>query len=140
MKASLYTADYVVTMDSEHTVIKHGGVLVEHGKIKQLGKASELAAQHPDVPVKAYENRLLMPGLINTHCHSGMLRGTAEGLPVWDWLQQYIDPMHKVLTPEEASLSSWLCYAEALLSGTSCIVDMWRYICLLYTSPSPRDA
>jgi 5-methylthioadenosine/S-adenosylhomocysteine deaminase len=128
MKTTLYQADYLVTMDSNNTIIKQGAVLVEQGKIKQLGKASELLPQHPNVTVKTYANRILMPGLINTHCHSGMLRGTAEGLPVWDWLQQYIDPMHRVLTPKDASLSSWLCYAEALLSGTTCIVDMWRYM------------
>ncbi|MGK0380555.1 MAG: cytosine/adenosine deaminase-related metal-dependent hydrolase [Flavobacteriales bacterium] len=34
--------------------------------------------------------------------------------------------MHRVLTPEDANLSSWLCYAKALLSGTTCIVDMCR--------------
>lgn len=128
MTAILYQADYLVTMDSSNTIIKDGAVLVENGVIKQLGKGSELLTEHPNAPVKTYANRILMPGLINTHCHSGMLRGTAEGLPVWDWLQQYIDPMHKVLTAKEASLSSWLCYAEALLSGTTCIVDMWRYM------------
>jgi 5-methylthioadenosine/S-adenosylhomocysteine deaminase len=40
---------------------------------------------------------LLMPGLINAHAHSGMLRGTAEHLPVWEWLTTHINPMHKVL-------------------------------------------
>jgi|TARA_B110000902_G_C14281943_1_gene577205 5-methylthioadenosine/S-adenosylhomocysteine deaminase len=128
MTTTLYQADYLVTMDSNNTIIKQGAVLVEQGKIKQLGKASELLSQHPNVTVKTYADRILMPGLINAHCHSGMLRGTAEGLPVWDWLQQYIDPMHRVLSPKDASLSSWLCYAEALLSGTTCIVDMWRYM------------
>ena len=128
MTTTLYQADYLATMDSNNTIIKQGAVLVEQSKIKQLGKASELLSQHPNVTVKTYTNRILMPGLINTHCHSGMLRGTAEDLPVWDWLQQYIDPMHRVLTPKDASLSSWLCYAEALLSGTTCIVDMWRYM------------
>jgi 5-methylthioadenosine/S-adenosylhomocysteine deaminase len=74
------------------------------------------------------ENRLLMPGLINTHAHSGLLRGTAEGLPVWEWLQQYIDPMHRVVNAREAEIASYLCYAEALLSGTTTIVDMWRHM------------
>lgn len=78
--------------------------------------------------MRDYPEVLLMPGLINTHCHSGLLRGTAEGLPVWDWLEQFIDPMHRVLQPEDAKAASYLCYAEALLSGTTTIVDMWRYM------------
>lgn len=128
MTTCLYHADYVLTMDSNNTLIKNGAVLVEQGKIVQIGDAETLIAQHPQITQKALPKQMLMPGLINTHCHSGMLRGTAEGLPVWDWLQQYIDPMHRVLTPEDASISSWLCYAEALLSGTTCIVDMWRFM------------
>jgi 5-methylthioadenosine/S-adenosylhomocysteine deaminase len=74
------------------------------------------------------ESLIVMPGLINTHAHSGLLRGTAEGLPVWDWLKQYIDPMHRVINEEEAEIASRLCYAEALLSGTTTIVDMWRFM------------
>jgi len=78
--------------------------------------------------VSGLPERLLMPGLVNAHCHSGMLRGTAEGLPVWDWLQKYIDPMHRVLNEREAEASSWLCYAESLLCGTTTVVDMWRFM------------
>ncbi len=74
------------------------------------------------------QDRLLMPGLVNTHAHSGLLRGTAEGLPVWEWLQKFIDPMHRVVNEREAEIASWLCYAEALLSGTTTIVDMWRHM------------
>jgi 5-methylthioadenosine/S-adenosylhomocysteine deaminase len=43
-------------------------------------------------------------------------------------LARYIDPMHRVLTPADAEAASRLCYAEALLSGTTTIVDMWRYM------------
>ena len=70
----------------------------------------------------------LMPGLINAHHHSGLLRGTAEQLPVWEWLRLHIDPMHRVLREEEAEAAAWLCYAEGLLSGTTTVVDMWRFM------------
>ena len=36
--------------------------------------------------------------------------------------------MHRVLNPHDAEVASRLCYAEALLSGTTTIVDMWRYM------------
>ena len=78
--------------------------------------------------MKRLADRLLMPGLVNAHMHSGLLRGTAEGLPVWEWLQEFIDPMHRVLTPAEAETASYLCYAESLLAGTTSVVDMWRYM------------
>ena len=129
MSAQILHADHLLTMDADNTVITHGAVLVDQdGLIGAVGPVAELAASHPGVPVRRLANRLLMPGLVNAHAHSGLLRGTAEGLPVWAWLQQHIDPMHRVVNAEEAELASRLCYAEALLSGTTTIVDMWRHM------------
>lgn len=128
MRTELLWADHVLTMDRNNRVINDGAVLVEDGRISSIGTASEMLKRFPQTKVRRLNDRLLMPGLINTHCHSGMLRGTAEGLSGRDWLQQIIDPMHRVLTPGQARLSSRLCYAEALLSGTTTIVDMWRFM------------
>ena len=44
----------------------------------------------------------VLPGLHNCHLHSGLLRGTAESMSLWDWLEAYVDPAHKALTPEIA--------------------------------------
>jgi 5-methylthioadenosine/S-adenosylhomocysteine deaminase len=122
-------ADHVVTMDPNNNVIPNGAVLVdEQGRIRAVGEAHAVLDANPDVEVKRLKDRLLMPGLVNTHAHSGLLRGTAEGLPVWEWLQKFIDPMHRVVNEKEAETASWLCYAEVLLSGTTTIVDMWRHM------------
>ena len=129
MEPTLYIADLVLPMTPGDDVIAGGGVLVDGaGRIAAVGDGVTLERRSPDVPVQRFKNRLLMPGLVNGHCHSGLLRGTAEGLPVWDWLQQFIDPMHRVLNAAEAEAASFLCYAEALLSGTTTIVDMWRFM------------
>jgi 5-methylthioadenosine/S-adenosylhomocysteine deaminase len=129
MNPIILHADALLTMDPINTVIPDGAVLIDrHGRIQTVGTAPTLLAANPAVPVRRLDNRLLMPGLINAHAHSGLLRGTAEGLPVWEWLQRYIDPMHRVLRADEAEIASNLCYAEALLSGSTTIVDMWRYM------------
>ena len=60
--------------------------------------------------------------------HSGLLRGTAEGLPLWDWLRTYVDPAHRALTPEIASAASLLCYTESLRAGTTSVLDTWRFM------------
>lgn len=128
MKTILH-ADHIITMDDSHKVINDGAVLVSaDGRIEAVGDAPTILQANPGVKIKRLANRLLMPGLVNAHAHSGLLRGTAEGLPVWDWLQQFIDPMHRVVNAREAEIASRLCYAEALLSGTTTIVDMWRHM------------
>ena len=129
MNAIILHADHLITMNATNEIIINGAVLIgKDGKIQAVGNASEIKAANPDVQVKRLADRLLMPGLINAHMHSGLLRGTAEGLPVWEWLQQFIDPMHRVINEQEAKIASFLCYAESLLSGTTTTVDMWRHM------------
>ena len=129
MAPRILHADHLILMDPNNTVIPNGAVSIgSDGRIQAEGEAPAIIAASPGVEVNRLENRLLMPGLINTHMHSGLLRGTAEGLPVWEWLQQFIDPMHRVVNEREAEIASYLCYAEALLSGTTTIVDMWRHM------------
>jgi 5-methylthioadenosine/S-adenosylhomocysteine deaminase len=126
--ALILAADTLLTMDSENTVLSDGALLIEGGCIVSVGSLSALQAAHSSVETKRIQNAVLMPGLINAHAHSGFLRGTAEHLPVWDWLTLHINPMHRVLRPREAEAASWLCYAESLLGGTTTVVDMWRFM------------
>lgn len=127
-QTTLLAADTLLTMDADNSVIRDGAVLVENGRIAAIGPAQSLRAAHPGVPFRQLHDCLLMPGLVNSHAHSGFLRGTAEHLPVWDWLTQHINPMHRVLRKDEAEAASWLCYAESLLGGTTTVVDMWRFM------------
>lgn len=128
MTESIIAADFVVTMDNSDRVISDGAVLVQNDRIGAVGKREALASAHPQAALRRLRNHLIMPGLINCHMHSGLLRGTAEHLPVWDWLRLHINPMHRVLQPTEAEAASRLCYAESVLSGTTTLVDMWRFM------------
>lgn len=126
--AMIVTGEAVLTMDGDNTVIKNGAVALENGRILMVGPIQAVRAAYPEFAVKRNPGAVLMPGLINAHAHSGFLRGTAEHLPVWDWLTIHINPMHRMLRPEEAEAASYLCYAESALSGTTTVVDMWRYM------------
>lgn len=127
-RTMILAGDAVVTMDPENRVITDGAIAIEDGRIAGVGKRDAMQAAFPALPVKTVANTVLMPGLVNAHAHSGFLRGTAEHLPVWDWLTIHINPMHRMLRPEEAEAASWLCYAESALAGTTTVVDMWRYM------------
>jgi 5-methylthioadenosine/S-adenosylhomocysteine deaminase len=128
MGETILTADAVVTMAPGNPVLSDAGILVRDSVIVAIGDPAELAARAPGAARRDFGKAVLMPGLINTHCHSGILRGTAEGLSLWDWLRLYIDPMHRVLRPDEAEAASHLCYGESLLAGTTTLVDMWRFM------------
>jgi 5-methylthioadenosine/S-adenosylhomocysteine deaminase len=127
-ESMILAGDHLLTMDSANSVITDGAVLIEGGRIVAVGTVADVTAAHPSVPVKKIADSVLMPGLVNAHAHSGFLRGTAEHLPVWDWLTLHINPMHRVLQPHDAEAASWLCYAESVLGGTTTVVDMWRFM------------
>jgi 5-methylthioadenosine/S-adenosylhomocysteine deaminase len=127
-EAFILAGDTLLTMDAANRVLPDGAVLVENGRIAAVDALAVLQASHSGVPVKKISNAVLMPGLVNAHAHSGFLRGTAEHLPVWDWLTLHINPMHRMLQPHEAEAASWLCYAESVLGGTTTLVDMWRFM------------
>ncbi len=124
----ILAGDTLLTLDARNHVIAGGALLIAGGRIVSVGPLAEISAAHPHVHVKRVPHSVLMPGLINTHAHSGLLRGTAEHLPVWEWLRLHIDPMHRVLNAAEAEIASWLCYAESVLGGTTTVVDMWRFM------------
>ncbi|RWC16415.1 MAG: amidohydrolase [Mesorhizobium sp.] len=127
-ESMILAGDHLLTMDATNSVIADGALLIEDGRIAAVGKLREIAADNPSAPVKKIADSVLMPGIVNAHAHSGFLRGTAEHLPVWDWLTLHINPMHRVLQPHEAEAASWLCYAESVLGGTTTVVDMWRFM------------
>src|SRR5689334_4628997 len=112
------------------TVIDPGSVLLDGNEIVLVGDV-ESVDRDPRaadaVLVDATEHAVL-PGLQNAHLHSGLLRGTAESLSLWDWLKTYVDPAHKALTPEIAEVASRHCYAEGVLAGTTSVMDMWRFM------------
>ena len=73
----ILTASYVLTMNAQNECIKNGAILIEGDQIKAVGTLAQLTQCYPEVLIEDYPQKILMPGLINTHCHSGLLHGTA---------------------------------------------------------------
>src|SRR5206468_6369291 len=96
-----------------------GSVLIDGTDIVAVGPVDALDADPRATGAEIVDatNCAVLPGLHNCHLHSGLLRGTAESLSLWDWLKAYVDPAHKALTPEIAAAASMQCYAEGILAG-----------------------
>ncbi len=77
--------------------------------------------------------RLLMPGLINTHCHVAMTlqRCYADDIALMEWLNRHIWPFEAQQRPDEVALGAELGIAEMLLGGVTSFVDMyWDEYCI----------
>lgn len=75
-------------------------------------------------------NRMLIPGLYNTHCHvaMGLFRGWGEDMPLDRWLNERIFPAEDRLTARAVSVGSLWGIAEMIRGGTVAFSDMY-YFC-----------
>ncbi|MGH9126144.1 MAG: amidohydrolase family protein [Acidimicrobiales bacterium] len=133
MAATLLRGGVVLPMTGPKVAYDPGSVLIDGVHIVAVGPQAELdadprASAEREVEVVDVAGHAVIPGLHNCHLHSGLLRGTAESLSLWDWLKTYVDPAHRALTPEIAAVASRQCYAESLLAGTTSVMDMWRFM------------
>lgn len=120
----------VLPMSGPRRVLDPGSVLIDGTDVVAVDSVEALDAdpRAADAEVVDATGHAVIPGLHNCHMHSGLLRGTAESLSLWDWLRTYVDPAHRALTPEIARVASRHCYAEGLLAGTTSVMDMWRFM------------
>lgn len=72
-------------------------------------------------------SKLLTAAFYNTHCHAAMtlLRGIADNLELFDWLNNYIWPAEAKLTREAVYIGSKLAILEMIKSGTVFFNDMY---------------
>jgi 5-methylthioadenosine/S-adenosylhomocysteine deaminase len=116
----------IFTVDPHDRVIKDGTLVVQDGMITQVG--DDRAVTVPDgFEVIDGRGHAVLPGLVDCHSHSSLMRGVTENMPLIDWLPWY-QLEHRAMTEAFAYHSARLCYLEALQSGTTCVMDMFRYM------------
>jgi 5-methylthioadenosine/S-adenosylhomocysteine deaminase len=101
-----------------------GGRIVAVLPLAEAERRFAPAARH-DRPT-----HVLMPGLVNAHCHSAMslFRGLADDLPLERWLHERIWPAEtKWAGPELVADGARLAIAEMLAGGITCFSDMYYY-------------
>ena len=74
-------------------------------------------------------DRVVMPGLINTHAHIAMsiFRGTFEGCDLYTWLNEKIWPIEAKLTEEQVYDATMLSILEMVSTGTTCVNDHYFF-------------
>src|SRR4029450_3704161 len=102
--------------------IVDGALLVRDGRIAVVGA---LPAGRYDRVIDA-QGSYLLPGFIQTHIHlcQTLFRGSADDMPLLEWLKRRVWPMEAAHTPATLRASVRLAAAELLLSGTTSVLTM----------------
>ena len=111
----------ILTADPACPVVE-GGLAVSGGRIEALGAVPDRAQEVVDA-----QGGLVMPGLVNTHCHAAdcLFRGLVEDLPLEPWLQTVWKAEGTILNEDTCRLGARLGFAELLLGGCTSVMDMF---------------
>ncbi len=93
------------------------------------GVISEIEERQPPSHITHHSSFLVLPGLVNCHCHAPMtlLRGVGGGLPLQRWLTEAIFPLEAKMTPSDIRAGALWGAMEMLAGGTTCVADMYEH-------------
>ncbi len=126
---TLYSADYLITQNSQRDILHDAALVIRGGSIIDIGGAAEMVALYPEAKHTALGKAVILPGLINAHTHVPMsaLRGYSDDKHLMDWLTQDIFPMEAKFHAELVETAARLSMAEMMRSGTTAFYDMYMH-------------
>ncbi|CAE6936575.1 guanine deaminase [Ectopseudomonas oleovorans] len=111
----------VVGVEQSYQYFEDGILLIENGKVAQVGAAAELLPKLAGVEVQHYRDALITPGFIDTHIHypqTGMIASYGEQL--LDWLETYTFPTEQQFADKaHANDVAAIFLKELLRNGTT---------------------
>lgn len=107
--------------EGEAEYFDDGILVVENDQIKQVGSAEGLLESVKDMDLTVYENKMIMPGFIDTHIHYPQVDVIASyGEQLLDWLNNYTFPTEiQFEDPAFAKETAEFFIDELLKNGTT---------------------
>ncbi|OLS03651.1 amidohydrolase [Tissierella creatinophila] len=117
----------IIPVNRKDEILKSTNLYIQKGRISHIGNLREDIKVDKKIDGK---NKLLMPGLINSHTHLGMslLRNFADDMNLTDWLTKKIWPMEAKLNGEDIYWGSLLSMGEMIMTGTTSFCDMYFFM------------
>jgi len=119
---------FLITQNEERKVLENVDILVKQDRIFEIGK--NLSDHYSPEKVLDCSNKVVLPGLINTHTHASMtaFRGISDNKLLEDWLHEDIFPAEDSLTETDAYYGAMAASLEMLKTGTTCFSDMYFHL------------
>jgi len=119
---------HILTMNPDLDEYEQGWIMLEGKFISGLGTGEYSDLTKPVDTVIDADGDLVMPGMVNTHCHMSMTMFRGLGEDVDDRLFRYILPLEReAVTPEVVRVGAQLAALEMLLGGVTTTADMYYF-------------
>lgn len=123
----------ILTMNASMDLYPDGYVMFEGSRITKTGPMAQITERLPELRKEGFLIRdarraIVMPGMVNTHCHLGMIPFRGLGDDCKDRLRVFLLPMEQRAMDERmAAASSRYAICELLLSGVTTVLDMYYF-------------
>ena len=124
MRLLLERAGILAWRDEGFEYIPEGWLGIDGDTIDYMGKDRPQSAYDSE---KDLRGKLLIPGLVNCHCHAAMtlLRGVGSDLPLDRWLFEAMFPVEDRMQTDDFIAGNELAMLELLASGVTSFSDMY---------------
>ncbi len=127
---TLIFAGWIIPVVPQGRLLIDAALAIRSGRIVAVCDRKAAQSRFQAKETLEFPDHALLPGLINAHTHAAMslLRGIADDLPLWEWLNEHIWPRELRWVDESfVRTGTLLALAEMLRGGTTCFSDMYFY-------------
>jgi 5-methylthioadenosine/S-adenosylhomocysteine deaminase len=118
---------YVVTMNANRDVIRHGGIAVRGNEIVAVAKSDELRQRYVATREIGGDRFVITPGMVNTHIHitgEPATRGyVPDDTPFVENVFEWLCPLYATYNAAEERISAQLAAVEMLRTGTTTFLE-----------------
>ena len=121
---------WIIPVQPRYQVLENHDLVVHEGRIVALSPREQTAQHYLAATTEDLPEHVLMPGLVNVHCHAAMtlMRGIADDLPLQTWLETAIWPREsRWVSTDMVRDGTLLACAEMLQAGITTFNDMYFF-------------
>jgi 5-methylthioadenosine/S-adenosylhomocysteine deaminase len=124
---------WLITMNDQREILESGSICIENDRIVAVGTRAQLQQKYPGAEVVDCKDRIVMPGMVNTHTHlfQTLLKGLGDDMVLKKWFTCMTGPSAVHLLPEDAHAAATHGCVESIRSGVTTLVDF------MYAHPLP---
>ena len=111
----------ILTFDEEMRIFDDGAIFIEENVIKEIGKTEKMREKYPQASFKDAKNKVVMPGLINTHTHLYSTFARGMDLKTNQPPRNFLEVLEKLWWRLDETLNEEDIYYSAIYALIECI-------------------